>query len=762
MRALPPDLVSMLSDLLWVCAPDGRSLYLSESWSKYTGKAVDALMGMAWVECIHPDDRAGARALWSGPFDGALSHRAEFRIEGVDGGFHWFRSHAMPVRDGSGAVTSWAGSSRDVQDLKEVHERLARANEVLEAHVTERTSALQEVNNQLAIAQSVAHMGSWSFNVASDEVEWSEELFRIVGLDERTAAPNYAAQEKIFAPLSWAKLTAAVGRCIELGEPYEFELELTRPNNERRTAIARGRAVRDANGAVRQLVGTLHDVTELVVARRTQEQLAERLRLATTSAGVGIWEFTLGADSLLWDRQMYSLYGLEPQPGGIEKRSVWDTSLHPGDHLRATEELRVAIAGGAPFDTSFRIVRPDGGVRHLRAAAVVIRDVDGVPLRMVGVNWDVTSERVTEMALVESKALLDLFVRHAPVAIAMFDTEMRYLQTSEQWVTDYKLTGQPLIGRSHYEVFPDIPERWKAIHQRVLAGATERCAEDPFPRASGGTVWLQWEARAWHHGDGTVGGLVFFTQDISARKYMEQLLETRKERLERSNKDLEQFAAAASHDLQEPLRAVSGCAQILQTQYKGQLDPAADALIGHIVDGASRMRALITGLLTFSRVSSHGEPFRMTDSAEVCRSALANLSASIEESGAVIEMQSLPEVQADPSQLAQVFQNLIGNALKYRSKAPPVIRISASQNDEDWVFCVQDNGIGIESVYFEKIFALFQRLHTRDEYPGTGIGLALCQKIIERHRGRIWVESNVGHGTIFFFTLPKSSGVDAR
>jgi light-regulated signal transduction histidine kinase (bacteriophytochrome) len=267
--------------------------------------------------------------------------------------------------------------------------------------------------------------------------------------------------------------------------------------------------------------------------------------------------------------------------------------------------------------------------------------------------------------------------------------------------------------------------------------------------------WLQWEARPWRVGDGSIGGLIFFTQVITARKEMELELVSRRAELERSNQDLEQFAYVASHDLQEPLRAVAGCGQILQRRYGHQLEPMAGELIQHMVEGAARMQALILDLLAFSRVGARGHELVPIDSAEALKRALKQLEGAMSESHAELEVASLPRVRGDVDQLTQLFQNLMGNAIKYRSDAPVKIAIDARSNGSSWQFSVRDNGIGIEPQYFEKIFVLFQRLHTREEYPGTGIGLAICKKIVERHGGRIWVESTLGQGTSFHFTLPR-------
>jgi PAS domain S-box-containing protein len=490
------------------------------------------------------------------------------------------------------------------------------------------------------------------------------------------------------------------------------------------------------------------------VAERTIELRAASARLlaATSAANVGTWDWDIDADKLGWDDVMYRLYGLTPEQFSGAS-GAWRSAIHPDDARAANTAVEQALLGRAEFDVKFRIVTPSGLVRHLHAVASVHRDATGRPLKMRGVNWDISAEVIAQERLRTNEALLREFITHTPAAIAMLDRELRYVQASRRWLTDYKLHGKDIVGRSHYEVFPDIPERWKQIHQRVLAGAVESCDEDPFPREDGGMEWLQWEARPWYESSGSIGGIVFFTQVITERKLLGLRLEEQNRQLKRSNDELEQFAYVASHDLQEPLRAISGCTQILSKRYKGQLDQAADTLVEHIVDGAARMKALIDDLLRLSRSGSEQQELHAVDTAEVFRQALKNLDASIKEQGALVSAGALPIVRGDSTQLLQLFQNLLGNGLKYRRAERPEVTITACAIDGGHQFSVKDNGIGIDSRYFERVFGVFQRLHTRDEYPGTGIGLAICRKIVERHRGRIWLESSPGSGTTFHFTL---------
>ena len=255
------------------------------------------------------------------------------------------------------------------------------------------------------------------------------------------------------------------------------------------------------------------------------------------------------------------------------------------------------------------------------------------------------------------------------------------------------------------------------------------------------------------------GELRVANENIAARKQAELKLEIKAKELARSNAELEKFAYVASHDLQEPLRMVASFTQLLARRYKGKLDADADEFIGFAVDGANRMQQLIQDLLSYSRLTTKRKIRELTETRAACDNAVKNLRQAIEESGVTVTAGFLPVVLGDATQLLQLFQNLISNGIKYRNEHAPEIHVAAKADGNDWVFSVQDNGIGIEAQYFERIFQMFQRLHTRKEYPGTGMGLALCRKIVERHGGSIWVESQPGAGSTFRFTIPQSRGM---
>jgi light-regulated signal transduction histidine kinase (bacteriophytochrome) len=242
--------------------------------------------------------------------------------------------------------------------------------------------------------------------------------------------------------------------------------------------------------------------------------------------------------------------------------------------------------------------------------------------------------------------------------------------------------------------------------------------------------------------------------DITEHRAIERELARTNEDLFRSNRELQQFAYVASHDLKEPLRMVTTYVQMLDRRYADRLDDQAREYIGFAVEGSKRMYALVDDLLTYSRVETSEQPFGTVSMDQVMITALRDLREAVETSGATVTVQDLPEVHADFHHMVQVMENLLGNAIKFRRDEPPMVKVSAIMTGKEWVFSVMDNGIGIDKEYSDKVFQMFQRLHPRETFPGTGIGLAICKKVIERHGGRIWFESEPGVGTTFFFTLP--------
>lgn len=305
------------------------------------------------------------------------------------------------------------------------------------------------------------------------------------------------------------------------------------------------------------------------------------------------------------------------------------------------------------------------------------------------------------------------------------------------------------------------PDDRKMVRENAIQMLKRHCSAEYEYRIvtkSGDMKWiLETVAPIEYRGEpATLGYWVNVTQRKKAEEELNQTLS----RLARSNAELEQFAYVASHDLQEPLRMVSSYTQLLAKRYQGKLDETADEFIAYAVDGAHRMQVLINDLLTYSRITTRGKPFEPVHCEVVLSHVLTNLKVAIEESGAQISYGPLPKIIADSTQLEQLFQNLISNAIRFRRDESPRINIKAEQKEDDWLFSVRDNGIGIDPEYHDRIFVIFRRLHNRSKYSGNGIGLALCKKIVERHGGKIWVESQIDKGSIFNFTIPIKGGED--
>jgi PAS domain S-box-containing protein len=333
------------------------------------------------------------------------------------------------------------------------------------------------------------------------------------------------------------------------------------------------------------------------------------------------------------------------------------------------------------------------------------------------------------------------------IAIVNRQTELTFGYAREE------LLGQPV------EVL--VPDDLRPVHTADRQRYTAEPITRPMGvglelfgrRKDGGTFPVEISLSPLHAEAGTL--IVSIIRDITSRKLAEEQLRAAAAELERSNRELEQFAYVASHDLQEPLRMVASYTQLLARRYKGKLDADADEFIGFAVDGARRMQELINDLLTYSRVGSRALELQSVDTGLVVDRVVADLAGAIEDSGGQVSHAELPTIRADAMQIQQLFQNLIANGLKFRRPdVPPEVLVSARRSTGAWTFAVSDNGIGIEPQYLERIFVLFQRLHSRAEYPGTGIGLAICKKIVERHAGTLTVHSEPGQGTTFEFTLP--------
>jgi PAS domain S-box-containing protein len=372
----------------------------------------------------------------------------------------------------------------------------------------------------------------------------------------------------------------------------------------------------------------------------------------------------------------------------------------------------------------------------------------------------VASQKSVEDLLRESEERFRSLFEEAPVAYHEIDRGGIVQRVNRAECALLGFAPEEMLGRPiwHFVVPEEQASSREAIRRKVSGEQPLAPFEREYRRRDGTILTLEIHENLIRDRGGAVIGIRSTLLDVTERRKAERTLVRQAEELARSNAELEQFAYVASHDLQEPLRMVASYTQLLARRYQGKLGPDADDFIHYAVDGANRMRVLINDLLAYSRVVRQEKPPAPVDLSTVFHIVLGNLGKALEETGARVTAGELPVIHADEIQMIQLFQNLIGNGIKFRGPDPPVIRVEAERQENLWRFAVRDNGIGLDPKFSERIFVLFQRLHSRSEYPGTGIGLSVCKRIVERHGGRIWVESEPGRGATFLFTIPAQGG----
>ncbi|MBF0108645.1 MAG: PAS domain S-box protein [Magnetococcales bacterium] len=534
-------------------------------------------------------------------------------------------------------------------------------------------------------------------------------------------------------------------------------------NGEPRILDARVSAILDRENRTTGFLLMVRDVTDARKAHEAFVRSERKYRLLVESANDAI---------LIADADSGIIVDANSKAGELLGRPVSEvigmhqTALHPPHEIERYQQLfREHVQKGKGLLSGVFIVRRDGGEVPVEICAGVTDLGDG---RMIlGIFRDVTERHLFERSLQEERRKFQATFEQAAVGIAHLAPDGTFLLLNQRYCDILGYSRDELTARHFQELtLADERDQDRLRSREMIADRmTHYAAERRLLHKNGHSIWVMLSVSPIRDDQKNTVFFVSVIEDISERKDLEERLLTlnqdlerrvaeRTRDLERSNQDLQQFASVASHDLQEPLRLVTGFVQLLEKRYRDQLDEQANRYIAYAVDGTHHMQKLINNLLTYARMGTRNDTFTDTDMNQAMDQALSHLTQWISESQATITRDPLPTLQADAPLMIQLFQNLLGNALKFRGEHPPVIHVTAEKNASQWIFSVTDNGIGIDSRHHERIFLIFQRLHSKARFEGTGIGLALCKRIIERHGGSIRVESTPNQGSTFLFSLP--------
>ena len=663
----------------------------------------------------------------------------------------------------------------DKEETEATNQKLARSNADLARSQTDLQAANRQLEAQNVLLEESQVRLAGVIGSAHDAIISIDSQYRIV-LFNRAAQTMFGHAE-----------TAMLGQTLDALLPRQSR---ARHSDHVRSFIRQDTSSHRMGGA-RQLFGLRSDGLEFpieasisrfqshgqwqstvilrdITTRKNTElklQRSENLfSKAEELAGIGSWDWDLTGGDSIWSDALFAIYGRDKSQG-VPGFEAWQETIHPDDHEPLERLINQALADKRNYATEFRIHTKDTGeLRFIDSRGEAIVDGDGKVIRIRGVDQDITARKRAESLL----RLLEASVAHLNDAVII--TAAAPLTAPGPCIVFVNEAAERLTGYTRAELIGQTPRLFQgpgtdqAELRRINAALLQKTsvlAELINYTKAGTEYWVELNITPVLSAAGVTTHFVAVQRDITERRQAEaaliaakEIVDTANQELARSNADLEQFAYAASHDLQEPLRSVASCVQLLQMRYAGQLDARADTFIAHAVSGATRMQALIDDLLAFSRIGSKSNPTTDISMQSALTAAIANLEMAIADSNAQITHDPLPNINAQGALITQLLQNLIANAIKFRGDKPAVVHVGARENGNEWVFSVADQGIGIEPKYFSRIFELFKRLHAREEYAGTGIGLALCKKIVEQHGGRIWVESAPQQGSIFFFTLP--------
>ena len=744
---------------------DGCYTYMNPAHAEVYGYTVEEMIGQSWQTLYTPEwvDKINrfyfpillAQGHWHGEVMGRTKSGHEIFVE---------ISLAL-LQDQSDPAQWFICTCRDVS---------ARV-------ATERL--LKSKQDHLTDAQTLAHIGSWDWDMITGAETWSDEQYRIFGYAPQAITPTYDTFREALHPDDRASVFQAIEAIVAHDLPYDIECRIFRPSGEERTIHCRGKVIRDTLGKPIRMAGIVQDITERKQTALKLEVVNHRLRLATESAGTGVWEYEIQQDRLVWDTQMLALYDyeLEDFPGAYE---AWSQRLHPEDKAPAERALQEALEGHRQFDTEFRLILPNGSIRHIKAYAQVIKNSQGVPTRMVGVNNDITNEKNRTAELVDTLTAINRVL-----ATVEFTLDGTILTANDNFLQLMGYRLEEIQGQHHrlfcepaYAASPEYQAFWAKLNRGEFdAGVYRRISKN------GNSVWIESSYNPVFNAHGLPYKIVKFGTDITGRKQAEFKLQQATQELASKHIKLmeahqaataatrakSQFLATMSHEIRTPMNAIIGMADLLQ---ETSLSENQQEYVNRFSRAATGLMELLNSILDISKIEAghlklESIPFDVHDLVDKIGELMAiRAGAKNLELVAYVHPDVPAWMTGDPTRLRQVFINLLGNAIKFTDQGEVVLRIEPNQAalgevtlriepeqaDPSALCCsVSDTGIGIPTGMLHSIFESFTQgdSTTTREYGGTGLGLSISKQLVELMGGELHVESAPGRGSTFSFVI---------
>ncbi|RMB08024.1 PAS domain-containing protein [Eilatimonas milleporae] len=674
---------------------------------------------------LHPDDAARVRAAVNAHLTQRVPYAVDMRMRSDDGGYVWVHARGQAVWNDRGMPVRFAGSIDDVSGRKAIE------------------TALIDSETRFELAARGASVGIWDWiDVSRDEEYWSDRFFALLGYEVGEIEPGLKSFASLLHPDDLEATFDLVDAHFRGEAKFEIEYRLKHKTDGYLWFLGTGLAERDSRGKPVRMVGSIMNIHARKMTEKALRESQERYDLAVAGIGAGVWDWPdPRSDNLYWSPQHFTMLGYSAdafQPSMPKFMAM----LHPDDTDIVLEALRRHMERYEPMTAEYRIRHRDGHYIWVRGTGQALLDETGAAIRITGSIVDITQEKTATEALRVRERELRLIFDSVPVRIWYKDDKNRILRLNEQAARSMGMTVEEAEGTDTYDLFPDMAKKYHDDDLEVINSGEPKLGivEEYTPR-DGVRGWVMTDKVPFID-RATNKRYVFVSAiDITEQKRVENLLEKKTSDLLASNRELEQFAYVASHDLQEPLRMVAGYCDLLRRRYTDILDEDGKEFIEYAVDGAKRMQSLLSDLLQYSRIGQVDYDQRPTDLNAVLEEVLRDLAGAVAESGATIGIGDMSAVLADHGQIRRVLQNLIQNSLKFRGDGDAIVQVWCEEDGRDVTVKVRDNGIGIKPEYKNRIFQVFQRLHTKEEYQGTGIGLAIAKRIVEKHGGRIWLET---------------------